>query len=649
MADEVEGERRQLTDIVQPRRFRRSRGLAPVVTVIVAAVGAAILLVFGSGDRGHLANADHLGPPAFIDHLTRVGPEALVDWHWPAAPYLIPDIVIYLPIWLVAPHPVIAPAGFLVVQTTLLWVLTVKLSRRLVGTRVHGWGTTLAIVVVVALGSRAVWPLNHLLSSSFHGGTVLWALAGLAVVTPKVTDEGAGGSRWFYPVIALATFSDPLILPAVVAPLGLAVALSRRWRHWTTIGFACSLAGFVSNQLAQTKTPVYGRDLAPSGLGTQVRRLTEMWLDLAWSVQALVLVGILGLAIAVIAPDRFGFRPDRVRFVGVFWAFSVLGTTAALLMTDEFPGPRFQLVMLFLPWLVSVSLLETVKVPVSALATAGLALAGAGTSVLVSVATVTDGQRVEVAGAPAWVECVAEALPDGHPQPVVVASYWEARPLALWSSKQLDVWAVDGRGAPFPLNSARSTYGAPVQAAVLAVGLHYGWDPPAAQFLAPEEAVAKPCGSHLVVEYREPVTFPLLDQVGNSVTFDGCILSTDTGTVDDDCSIESPEGTAGFAAWGATLTLGSGRYQIDAEVSAPPTGSVRSDSQRATLEWVAIHDSLGHIEVLDSAVGDPAGSDLRLIVEVGEHPGGFVGEARVFTSGAQPLSIDGISIRRVDS
>ncbi len=594
-------------DAPPTRRHRVAVGLW--LWSLTLAVATASRHLAGSFLDREIVNADTLGPPAVFDAVRMDGIDALTEWYWPAAPYFLLDFVLYLPIWLAVPDPWFAPAVFLVLQLLLLQYAIVGVCR-LVEPRRVALSSFVGFTLLVVLAHLAIRPASYLLASSFHTSAFI---ATLLLVRWFVVSGGRIGGRpdprsrrhlaGIATVVALLVLSDPLFLVSTVAPLvvvGVAARLAPPGRpdgqpNWRgsppVIGamlVGAAIGMMLNAALRSTDTP-YGPQLAGSDPFGRLRQLASVVLAIDPPLAALIVASI-GLGLAVLVPSGSGDR-QRFALVAAFWVVGLGSHGAALVFTDGSLALRYLLVALLLPIVLigpavvrAEGLVAGVAPVVSWLvpAVTGLGVGVLAVTVIVVPAS-SDLASVRSTSRPELVRCVDDFVGPDRDGTIGLADYWSARRLQLFGSSDTRVVGMDWHGRPLRINTSSRWLGQPYDYLVIEDNPS-GWSPPTDQFHASGLVeAATTCGAFEMIRFAEPgLTLPLLDGPRDAVTFDGCLLGSQSGRVDPERCEVRVEGadTATFGSFGGYLLVGAGRYEATIEYSS----SQRTSEEAALVE-----------------------------------------------------------------
>jgi hypothetical protein len=437
---------------------RMLRIFGRAVVCVCAAVLLARAILAAPEAAAALANADAVYLPALFADLM-LGFDWLSGWHLTPGPYVFPDMAIFGAAAVLAAD---APTAILlagVVQAAILVALLGPVG----GLMVPGRGMAAALcsigmLTAIALfgawlgpGIVADWYVYPILTA-FHFGAFLVSLAGLVLLVGHLEEGGA----WRLPALVLlsaaTTLSDTFLLPFFAAPAVLlcgwaAIDPARRPRA-IVAGLVIVATGLSTLLLHDALNPV-GREY----------RLT---LDqpMGWSLLLLgrslwredpgerAVVGIvLGLAgvFTVAALRRFGRREgtDFARSAVMLFGLSAMLVTAALVVgrglfraDDNFR--YFIPIALWPPIWLGAALARSGALPILS-----RRLVPCGIAAAVLLAWVLR-PPAGLLGMPPWMECFP---PEGRTG--VLATYWNAKPLLVFSSGRIQVAQISSDGWPY--------------------------------------------------------------------------------------------------------------------------------------------------------------------------------------------------------
>ncbi len=637
-----------------------------------------------------IANADMLAVPALAESVQRHGPSAVGDWYWPPAPYVLTDVLPYGLIWLGLPNVWLAPAIFMAGQLLVLLFALRWFARALFSDDADDrqrdraeWGALASFALFVALAVALVDPARFVLVSYYRAGSFILTVVALGLVLRWV-GRGRPDDRWWVAVAVLAVtafavLSDPLLIPAAAGPLLVvfaALALIPRdrngWRDDWPLVLRHSAAivlgvgvGVVLNGLLVTDESTYGPSLTGGSMRAQARMILGLFDDTSLTLVffALAAVAVLGLAVV-----RAGLgRVSTLGVVAAFWVVSSGAHVTAMMLDTSEPALRYVQVVALLPlvwlgpiaaqWLhqvLSSSTEERGSAPrwpaprwlaprwLAPCAVAGLAVVPALVVVAPAVGELGkidgDYQAPEAA-------CLDQVVPaDG----VGVSGYWEARLIQLHSNYERDLAPLDGAGEPMRINASSEWFDQDYDFAVVGTQTP-GWDLPLTlmEVLAPGARLSE-CGTLLILDAgRGGLRLEVLTETDGSVSFTGCDLGTVVGTLDESsCTIDVPEGSAGFASFGGYVSLEPGDYDIELAYSS----DAPSDTKLGTVEITRVRKRGGEVEVVLSAPlfgpSSPGPASLDLDVLVPDDGEGFIVELRTVTDGTNDYQVESVTITR---
>jgi hypothetical protein len=437
--------------------------LAWIALLILAGISAGTL-------RDAFLDSDHLYIPTLFEDLTRWSGD-LRSWHLTPAPYVIPDMPLYV-VWRVLQLN-IEWALYLAGVTHLLLVVwsarAVVLAVLRAGPNApeaSAVGPVFVIAVTLAL-SGTLGLMMPLFIVSNHGGAAWGTLAMLALVlrlpaAPSWRNWACIGAFGF-----VMAASDPLFAVSCGAPLGLFALGSRLWRLrrrmvavparaaiglglWAAAG---ALLGAHAEQRAQ---------LALSGLQTSPQpnpdlreaALAQMFRDLCGPARAEFVLLSCALLLAAWVLWQFRGRSDwaKLRALALFQWLSSLCTLGAIAWAGNYVDV-WTLRYVLVPFTTSLVLIAALlAVALSRLPTfararlpgalAASALAGVAATLLIDGPSLLHGQYASKMRATA--QCV-DQFAAGTGSDVVIADYWSAKPLMVFGNGSIKVLQMEPR------------------------------------------------------------------------------------------------------------------------------------------------------------------------------------------------------------
>ncbi len=429
--------------------------MALSTTALVASVAALFIRMAPAARHEYLYNADLLYLPSLFTDIAHGG--SLIDWHFSNAPYLFPDIALFLPIWALAPNMFVAIAIFGAAQLLLLaggfsWLASRSACSPLAAAlalvcgaafcaAVDRYGETyrLAIASVFHVGLLVVMPFALAVAGGLLTAETRWRRIGLGATLALLT--------------GLTVASDLLYLFQVALPMALTCALmglrgvvGRRaaGRVLAVVGLS-SLAGIAFERLTQPYRGAVTTSLSASGASTALKeslatfpRILGLWLGVA--LAAFVIAGLWALL-------RGLRKPEGVRGGGVTRLLalgSVLGGFALMLavavLTDK-PTDRYVLNVFYIgPFLAWPLLIGPGLAREPRRRLAGLVAAGALALLLDAAPALPNLATAAAYGDyyPPLVSCI-DANAARYGLRSGIAQYWQARPVEMLSRRGLHV------------------------------------------------------------------------------------------------------------------------------------------------------------------------------------------------------------------
>jgi hypothetical protein len=440
-----------------------------------------VVLVLGGISDGFLReeffSSDHLYIPALIDDLTRWG-GSLYDWRLTPAPYFFPDLPLYamwrfLGVRLEWAQYLGGISHLLLVLWASRALIEAVLGANALAASIVGPVFVLAVALHLGGMLGLVQPLFIL---SNHGGAASSTLVTLALLLGSRTSRTRLLLTFAFAFVS--GWSDPLFAPSCGAPLaliGLYLLIVRR-RGGTHVE-------------APVKVSTLLVVAAGSLLGAEVTRVMQMMLSdlrieshpelsaLSWSKliddltgpargELTVFVGGALLAIGTLWRLRGRGSWERLRILALFQLISSVGTFAAVVWAGNYVDVatlRYVLVPFSVSWVLAATLLATAlgRMPIAWRLETTRALSMCAAAGLLATlgwqsASLLRGQYAS--NERATSSCVEE-ISRGTATDVVLAGYWFAKPLMLFSPDHVKVLQMQpGMKRPYWWINSRNWY-----------------------------------------------------------------------------------------------------------------------------------------------------------------------------------------------
>lgn len=612
---------------------RRAGPQTAATIVLLAIIGLAPTLAYLGGriGLGTVSDADHLMLAELLPSLTSGG--SLSDWTIPMANYAIPDWPLYAAALALGSSPTATIAWFMTLQA-FLFVIAIGAMVRSLDAPSPLTTTLIAVAPTSLFAAAGTRPAAYLGSSYNHLGTYI-----LALVAITLTLRWLRGHHRHMVLVAsatvafAATFSDRIfvfwyLVPAAAAIVALAITRQVPMRNaaaWLATHITASISALPAADLLFPRRSPYALALAPStstaGLSSYGSALASTITDAP--VLSLVAAGLLVLLLGQLLRGRTlagGTLPiETSRFLAVFILASVVSVSvaASLLGSGVDAHMRHFMILFFLPLvlgpLITGLRLRTSPRPVEDPTAATIptpAPAGAATGVgptvmprlltvaaFAPVALIALGLPSTIADlssdrSPVPVDCIEAAI-GGPGRHHGIASYWDARPIEVFSEGRLDVASFAPDLLPDLANADLTEFAIPAYDFAITSTHIRGWELPLERLIA----VAGPprrrqvCGPFTVSDWGPGglLLYPV-DGIGDVFAVSACDLPSQLATPDDTCALAVGEDPPpGFLSYGPYVGLVPGAYEL--------TLHIRSDaSSKAVVgDWDVIVDgATGH-------------------------------------------------------
>lgn len=666
---------------------------APVALLAGLGLALAPSLAYLAGRvrLGVVSDADHLMLAELLPSLASgVGVD---DWTIPLANYLVPDWPLYGLALLIGPTPTMTVAAFMALQMGLL-ALAVNAVARAVDRPSAGIATIASFGLVTAFVARDVLPLTYLAAASTHAGTLALVLLSLAT-TLRWLGSGSGPGRRHRLLLTggalafTAVVSDRLFVVWYLCPAATALALVTLVRRlaWSDLArwlaahmAAATLALPVPTLLFPNPTP-YSVSVRQGSFRfglAQYRRSVEATLAIN-PVQTGAVV-MASLVLGVILLRRRSLVGHALVGPGSVFLLAHLGATTvwvslgvAAVGDGIAPHMRHYLILFVLPLalapVVALSGLEPRLLP-------GRSRQRLSRPVLHRVLTVVALLPVGATAASAVLDlpnlqadrptvplgCIEEAA-TRFGSSRGVASYWDARPIEVFSRGRLDMATVSPLLAEDPTNADLSEFAPTYDFAVTSTHIP-AWQLPLDRLvrLTGPPRYQQVCGPFTVSNWG-PGRLDLhpVDEVGASVSLPACDLPSQLAQPEPDgpcvlaAGIDPPPG---FLAYGPYVGLVPGRYRFTLRVRSTATAAIE------VADWDVIFDGntedpadRGSLNGTDGAwlpveidVTVPAGTDLDTSRSAGATTGRDLDRVTVevrLDPSTGPVELSAMTIERI--
>lgn len=591
----------------------RPRGLS-IVALIIATIPS-LAYLGGKIHYHYIVNADHLLLPELMRDLADGG--SVDRWAVPYATYLVPDWPLYAVALLVTPSASLAVAVFAFLQAVFLYFGL----RRLAAVFDREWASLWALIslsIFVLYAASGSHPLVYLTAAYNHFGTailVVWALA-------FTLDWVIGPTRRLLLLSGCtsgaAVLSDRIFIVWFLIPAALAVTAlhyhkrlhRRELLQWLTVHTALSVAVLPISGLIFSTRSEYDVSF---GFNHVRQGLSQFWENFTRVLEnSPTVIPVVSLCIAIIgwqlrrgrsmSGRRIDARPST--FLAVFYAAAVVVTTLSqILMNGSPPGPRHSLALLMLPIAlvppVSLAGLAATR-PVRSAAIALVCLPVFAT-VPVAASAVSD---LDLDRSPVASDCIANAL-DSTGSDRGIANYWDARQVEVFSNGPLQLTPYNYLLYPDYTNASLDGFAEDYDFAVTSE-LHAGW-----QFSLPllDHFNGPPlqrvlCDRWTISDWGDGgLRIPVFGAVGDTIEFDGCIMSSHLAAPDDNChlTVDVTASQRDFLVFGPYAHVSPGEYRITVSYNSAQA------SQTEIGDWDVSIDTLPEPTLL--AVGRAPGTD----------------------------------------
>lgn len=568
-----DGGRRRRRSSEGPESSSRWSRRIDLVTLVLVVASAGLFQTTDRVNQFFVANADNLLLAELFEDLAAGG--SLADWYLPYSPYFAPDWLIYGFTVLITGTEKVRLGLFAIVQFAVLMSATASISRSV--TARYQWGATSAVAALAVLGAALeVKPFIFLAAPFVHFGTFALMLWLIALTLRYLTDDRA--VRWLVMSLAIGAAlmaSDRIIAVWFHLPAAMAI-FAWGWRQdrrraaiWIGSHAAVLLAAVPLPGLIRTRESAYDLALSPGSASplAGANRVWRSFLDAGaesgwwfWIALAVLPIVLLLLLRGRALLGGSSFQPDAKRFLTVFVPASAVTTVIAQVMLtgSVAPGPRYNMTILFLPLLLLAALVPPRQPNGGHRALLAVPVAGA----LLWSATALD--EIDPGG-PDHLACIQRQLERSGSENGV-ASYWDARDLVVYlDDPDVGVGTYDLFGRPERINVSSASYRDRYDFVVRSERVPlWALDLGMIRTVNGPPEVAIECGIYTLWDYGPGgLTMEPLSRPGDVVTFDGCALDTQVGTLRPRDCVLATTGQAGYLNFGPYRAVPTGRYQVD--------------------------------------------------------------------------------------
>lgn len=422
----------------------------PLTILAVALAGFALAYRAVESFQAYLFHADALYLPAvFADLFARGG--RLSDWFLTPAPYFFPDFALYLVAYPLGGNLFGEIFVFAVAQI-LMTTVALSFIVRATAERYHLATTSLIMAGLIWLSMNAGEPYVELISSAYHFGAFLSALAFVACWLHLQRHDSKPARQLMTVAMCvlafLTTLSDNIFLVQAVIPflavcclIPDATGTSRRSRAIVPVAvLLASILGSLSYKLFVTHSTRYPTKLGWAQVGEHAHDLIGIFgtqFKTAPLVALVILVYLcLGAACCVARARKrtlFGM-PNTLITLVIFSVISVATTIAAVLFVKNLPpSPRYVIPVFIWPLIV-------VTLVAQHLAGRKFFWVTTYAGVLLALSVLAPALRLPQAADagiyPEEIACIDKALA-GKSLRNGIAQYWDAKHIQMLSHQQI--------------------------------------------------------------------------------------------------------------------------------------------------------------------------------------------------------------------
>lgn len=435
--------------------------LIPLCAVALAVSIVAVFIRLALANAHvHLYNADLLYLSSLFADIAGGG--RISDWQFTNAPYFFPDVVLFLPFWLLVPNMFTAIALFGAMQLLVLsggfaWLAVRATNSSLAGAVALLCGTVFCVAVATP-GTE----YNLAITQVFHVGLLMVMPFAILIAGELLVAEGRRQRTWLMILLAmlnaLTIGSDPLYLFQVVLPMlgGCMVLAWTRHVTWavaargiTVIAFS-SVVGLSVERLTQPyRAPIeagFSVNAAHTAFEQLITALPRMLYPWPWMGVTLLVFMICASGVVLHgirrSPPRGQAEIIRLLALGTILAGLVLMPMVAVLTAK--PIGRYMLNVLYIgpffawPLLIPPTLVPQLQRALKVAAASGALILLLHAALPLPKITALTAYRDYY---PSFVACL-DAHVDRYDLHSGIAQYWQARPISMLSQRNLKAVSV---------------------------------------------------------------------------------------------------------------------------------------------------------------------------------------------------------------
>lgn len=564
----------------------------------IAVVTPAVAYLTGRVRPQLVSDADHLMLAELLPSLA--SGSGVDDWTIPLANYAVPDWPLYAIALTLGRSPTGTIAYFMILQTALLAAAAHTLIRSF-DRSAPMWAAAVPVAIVLTAASTEALPSVYVGASYNHFGTVILAVFALSATLRWLENRSGRALLTATALTAAAVFSDRIFVIWFLVPAAVAIAVAwirgridpGRAALWSAANVCSAVIALVLSDLIVPSRTEYAVSFGRGGLLQRVLDLGHLVKqDLASGRLQALLVMVLTALVAVQLMRRRSvvgqkLDPTASEFTLSFLIAVVPSVTAglALLNGGVQPHVRHYSVLFLYPLVVGsavstagVARLQPALDPQNAAVDADRPTKRAAMAVVVAVVVAPFAAaiaEVSVDRSTVPITCI-EAVTSASGSRRGIASYWDARPIEVFSEGRLDVASVTPLLLHDPTNADLTEFSRTYDFAVTSSTVPQ-WDLPLDGIVQrsgpPITAVG--CGAFTVLDWGPSGLdlFPT-DSLGEPLVFSGCILPSQLSEPDAECVLSaSTDPPDGFLTYGPYVGLAPGVYRLEVDFRSPASPS----------------------------------------------------------------------------